>query len=107
MEQVLYNLVSDAAKYIPKYSVITLRAFAINEKLLLVVEDTGNGFPTDEFDKVSGKFYRIKGSATGGIVPGLSIVKGFVEAYFGTIRLENVPDCGAKFTIEIPIKVSY
>ena len=38
---------------------------------------------------------------------GLSIVKGFVEAHNGKIKLENVSDGGAKFTIEIPAETSY
>ncbi|HKR05015.1 MAG TPA: ATP-binding protein [Bacteroidia bacterium] len=106
MEHVLYNLIYNATIYIPKYSVITVKASCINEKLVINVEDTGNGFPEDETEKVFDKFYRLKNSKTGGTGLGLSIVKGFVEAHDGTVRLENIPEGGAKFTIEIPAEIS-
>lgn len=107
IEHVLYNLLLNAILYIPKYSVITIKANCIEEKLVLTVEDTGNGFPEDEIGKVFEKFYRLKNSDTGGTGLGLSIVKGFVEAHNGTIHLENIPEGGAKFTITIPAEISY
>jgi len=107
MEQVLYNLIYNAASYIPKYCVITVRASCLDDKLILDVEDSGSGFPAEETDKVFDKFYRLKNSRTGGTGLGLSIVKGFVEAHNGTVRLENMPEGGARFTIEIPTEISY
>ena len=53
------------------------------------------------------KFYRVQGSKAGGTGLGLSIARGFVEAHGGVILLENLPVCGAKFTIRIPTEVSY
>lgn len=107
IEQVLYNLLLNAILYVPKYSVITIKANCIEEKLVLIVEDTGNGFPEDEIEKVFEKFYRLKNSDTGGTGLGLSIVKGFVEAHNGAIHLENIPEGGAKFTVVIPAETSY
>jgi two-component system sensor histidine kinase KdpD len=107
MEQVLYNLIYNAAIYIPKYCVITVRAACVNEKLVIDIEDSGSGFPPEETEKVFDKFYRLKNSQTGGTGLGLSIVKGFVEAHNGTVRLENLPEGGAKFIIEIPAEISY
>lgn len=107
LEQVLHNLIYNAALYIPKYAVITVRVNCSKDnKLVIVVEDTGNGFPEDEIDKVFEKFYRLKNSNTGGTGLGLSIVKGFVEAMKGKIHLENGIESGAKFTIEIPAETS-
>ncbi|HET6992437.1 MAG TPA: ATP-binding protein, partial [Bacteroidia bacterium] len=107
LEQVLENLILNAALYIPKYAVITVRANCVNDKLVLHVEDTGNGFPDNEIDKVFDKFYRLKNSNTGGTGLGLSIVKGFVEAQNGIINLENMEEGGARFTIEIPAETTY
>lgn len=73
----------------------------------MTIADNGFGFPEDEIDRVFDKFYRIKGSRPGGTGLGLSIVKGFVEAHNGSIKLENLPVCGSKFTIEIPTETSY
>lgn len=107
MEQILQNLVHNAAVNIPKYSVITVRALCVENKLILIVEDTGEGFPPGEIEKVFEKFYRLKSSKTGGTGLGLSIVKGFVEAQNGKIKLENMEEGGARFTIEIPAEISY
>lgn len=107
VSQILHNLVHNAITYIPKYAVVTIRAYCKSDKLVLIVEDTGYGFPPAEIDKVFGKFYRLKNSATGGTGLGLSIVKGFVEAMNGTIQLENMPDGGAIFIVEIPSELSY
>ena len=107
VSQILHNLVHNAAVNIPKYAVITVRVNCIYNKLVLIVEDTGFGFPQEEIDKVFEKFYRLKNSKTGGTGLGLSIVKGFVEAMHGTILLNNMPDAGAVFTIEIPAELSY
>ena len=107
MEHILYNLIHNAAIYAPKYCVITVRANCKDDKLILKVEDNGNGFPDDEIEKVFDKFYRLKNTDTGGTGLGLSIVKGFVEAQNGTILLENIPEGGARFTITIPTETSY
>jgi two-component system sensor histidine kinase KdpD len=107
MEQILQNLVHNAAVNISKYCVITVRAMCVEDKLILVVEDTGEGFPPGEIEKVFEKFYRLKNSKTGGTGLGLSIVKGFVEAQHGKIKLENIEEGGARFTIEIPTEIAY
>lgn len=107
LEQVLHNLIHNAAIYIPKYAVIAIRASMSKEqKLVFIVEDTGNGFPEDEIEYVFDKFYRLKQSKAGGTGLGLSIVKGFVEAMGGTITLQNGEESGAKFTIEIPVQIA-
>ncbi len=126
MEQVLYNLLYNAALYTPEYSDILIQVnnkadkiYSLNTKeeahssikketnqLVLTIEDRGPGFPPEEISKVFDKFYRLSNSKTGGSGLGLSIVKGFVEAHNGTVLLENVPH-GARFTIEIPAETSY
>lgn len=88
--QVVHNLMHNALTYMPKYAVASIRAFCKEDRLVLVVEDTGHGFPKEEMEKVFEKFYRLKNSGTGGTGLGLSIAKGFVEAMGGTIRLQNM-----------------
>ena len=107
MEQVIYNLIINVTQHTAVETLITIQADCVRDKLVLIVADNGNGFPEDEIHKVFQKFYRLKGSATGGTGLGLSIVKGFVEAHGGTIKLENLPVCGSKFTIEIFTDKSY
>lgn len=105
MEQVLYNLIYNAVIHTPANTTITVQALYNEEQLVLKVADNGRGFPVEEFENVFTKFYQPQGSK-GGTGLGLSIVKGFVEAHNGTIRLENLPVCGAMFTIEIVTEVS-
>lgn len=107
MEQVLYNLVYNATLYTPAGSRILIEATCVDEKLILIVEDNGLGFPATEVGKVFEKFYRLKDAPTGGTGLGLSIVKGFVEAHGGTITVENNVPHGAMFTVVIPAETSY
>jgi two-component system sensor histidine kinase KdpD len=126
IEQVLYNLLYNAAIYTPAFGDIFLTAKNNTDKvyrldtsikehsilkketnvLIIIIEDRGPGFPPNEIEKVFDKFYRLENTKTGGTGLGLSIVKGFTEAHNGTVKLENIPH-GARFTIEIPAETSY
>jgi two-component system sensor histidine kinase KdpD len=106
MEQVLYNLIYNAVIHTPENTTITVQAQFVEDKLVLKVADNGRGFPVEEFENVFAKFYQPQGSK-GGTGLGLSIVKGFVESHQGTIKLENLPVCGAMFTIEIDTEFSH
>jgi two-component system sensor histidine kinase KdpD len=107
MEQVVYNLIINVTQHTPEDTLITIQADCLRDKLVLTIADNGFGFPDMEIDKVFDKFYRIKGSSPGGTGLGLSIVKGFVEAHNGTVKVENLPVRGSKFTIEIHTAKSY
>lgn len=107
LEQILYNLLNNAAIYTSHDCCIWIRATAYTDVLEIVVEDNGPGFPKEEINNVFEKFYRVKNSRAGGTGLGLSIVKGFVEAQKGTIRLENVHSGGARFTIFIKGETSH
>lgn len=111
MQQVLNNLLSNAAAYTPEKSTITIHAGVKKgspiENLVITIEDNGVGFPNDEIEKVFDKFYRLKNSKTGGTGLGLSIVKGYIEAHSGNIKLTNKASGGAIFTIDIPSETSY
>lgn len=75
--------------------------------LKITIADDGQGFPDAEIDKVFDKFYRLQHSKTGGTGLGLSIVKGFVEAQYGQVSLENKEDGGALFTLEFPAVIMH
>jgi two-component system sensor histidine kinase KdpD len=102
VEQVLGNLVSNAAMYSPPASLIRVVAGYAGDRLVMSVEDEGPGFPEDEIGDVFDKFYRLKNSRIGGTGLGLSIVKGFVEAMEGEVHLTNRPAGGARFLISLP-----
>ena len=106
MEHVLYNLINNAAIHTPENSTITIKAACEDDVLVITVADNGPGFPAAEIHKVFDKFYRLQGARPGGTGLGLSIARGFVEAHGGSLTLENLHVCGAKFTIRLPAETS-
>lgn len=107
MEQVIYNLILNVTQHTPKETVITIQADVSEDGLVLIIADNGRGFPEADINHAFDMFYRVKGSSTGGTGLGLSIVRGFVEAHNGSVKLENLPVCGSKFTISIPTEKSH
>jgi two-component system sensor histidine kinase KdpD len=105
-EQVLFNLLDNAAKYAPADTTITIRSFRDGDSIALQILDEGNGIPPTELESVFDKFYRVqKGDhVRPGTGLGLAISRGFVEALRGTISADNRTDRnGAVLTIRLPI----
>ena len=107
LEQILYNLLTNACLHTPAASKINIAAMDHGELLQITIEDNGPGFPEEEINDVFGKFYRLKNTKANGTGLGLSIVKGFTEAMGGTAGLENISSGGARFVISIPAETSY
>jgi two-component system sensor histidine kinase KdpD len=105
-EQVLFNLLDNAAKYAPSDSVVRIRAWRDNQTVRLQVLDEGEGIPAEELKQIFDKFYRVhkQDSVRAGTGLGLAISRGFVEAMRGTITAGNRTDRrGAVFTIVLPV----
>ena len=102
MEQVLHNLVINAAQYSKPDTTINIRMWFESQGFMFQVLDRGAGFPGNEIRNVFNKFYRLEGSVSGGTGLGLSIVKGFVQAHNGTVSIENRQGGGALVTVRIP-----
>lgn len=107
MEEIMRNLIHNALLYTPAKTIIKIDNNNNFNSCIISVSDNGKGFPENEIQFIFDKFYRLQNSKTGGSGLGLSIVKGFVEAHNGTLKLENIATGGAKFTIEIPAETSY
>ncbi len=107
MEQVIINLLLNAIHYTPINSIIKIVVSFENNHCVIQITDNGMGFPESDLKTVFDKFYRLPHTKTGGIGLGLSIVKGFIEAHKGHIKLENIEPNGAKFIIVIPSEVSF
>jgi two-component system sensor histidine kinase KdpD len=103
MQQVLTNLLLNAATHTPPETAVTVSAKQSNGLLALTVGDNGPGLPPEAIQRVFDKFYRAPAAAPGGTGLGLSIVKGFVEAHGGTVTAENRAGGGALFTIRLPL----
>jgi len=105
-EQVLFNLLDNAAKYSPAGSRIDIRATRDGELVEIEVVDEGPGIPPADFEHVFDKFYRVHAQdrRRAGTGLGLAICRGFVEALGGWIVARNRRDrSGAVLTIRIPV----
>jgi two-component system sensor histidine kinase KdpD len=105
-EQVLFNLLDNAAKYAPPDTTISIRSVRDQDSIVLQIIDEGGGIPPAELESVFDKFYRVqKGDhVRPGTGLGLAISRGFVEAMYGTISAANRTDrSGAVLTIRLPI----
>jgi two-component system sensor histidine kinase KdpD len=105
-EQVLFNLLDNAAKYAPADTTISIRGVQDRESVLLQIVDEGHGIPQAELESVFDKFYRTqKGDhVRPGTGLGLAISRGFVEAMHGTISAANRADrSGAVIAIRLPV----
>ncbi|MGG9971082.1 sensor histidine kinase [Ferruginibacter sp. SUN002] len=107
LEQVVYNILNNAVLYTAPNCRIDIVALCHTDLLQIIIEDNGEGFPTNEISNVFNKFYRLNNSKPGGTGLGLSIVKGFTEAMGGSVHLENTSTGGARFTISIAAETSY
>ncbi|MGU3359647.1 ATP-binding protein [Methylobacterium sp. M6A4_1b] len=111
-EQVLVNLLDNAAKYAPAGSAVTVSAQRVSgqagglSNVRLQVLDEGEGLPESERERVFDKFYRARkgDSVRAGTGLGLAIARGFVEAMGGTLTAGNREDrSGAVFTLLLPV----
>jgi two-component system sensor histidine kinase KdpD len=104
LDQILYNLLNNAAIHTPAQSRIDINVMVHADMLKIIVEDDGPGFLNIPVKNVFKKLSRYGGSTNSGSGLGLSIVKGFTEALNGTIELRNKNTGGAEFTIWIPVQ---
>jgi signal transduction histidine kinase len=102
VEQVLTNLVENAAKY---GSPVGLRIVvrADSDAVSVAVADRGAGIPAEDLDRVFERFYRREEGRPTGTGLGLWISRGLVEAHGGRLVAESVEGQGSTFTFTLPI----
>ena len=102
IEQVLVNVLDNAAKYTPPDGAIDISAAAADGAVVVEIADRGPGFAPGDEERVFDKFYR--GSSRGpGAGLGLTISRGIVAAHGGRMWAENRLGGGAKFQFTIPL----
>jgi len=104
-EQVLFNLLDNAAKYAPTGTLITMRGRTVGEMILVSVIDEGPGIPPEDVERIFDKFYRAQAQdrQRAGTGLGLATGRGFMAAMGGTITAANRTDrSGAVFTLTLP-----
>ena len=107
LEQVLMNLLDNAAKYAPAGTPIDIHAWIDAGEALVQVADRGPGLAAEELGRVFDKFYRgAHPTATGsrGAGLGLAICSAIIQAHGGRIWAENRPGGGACFRFSLPLE---
>lgn len=104
MEQVLVNLLENAAKYSPPCTPIDVQAYVEPMAVRIEVADRGAGIPAGDLSRVFDKFYRVQQpGGVSGTGLGLSICKGIVEAHGGSVWARNRDGGGAILAAALPL----
>ncbi len=110
LQQVLWNLLTNAAKFTPKGGHISVLAERVESHIEISVIDTGSGIDAKFLPHLFERFSQADGSTTrqhGGLGLGLSIVKQLVEMHGGSIHAESRGrNLGANFTIRLPVRAT-
>ena len=104
MEQVIANLLLNAALHTPPATPIFLAAGVEHsrERVFFTVADRGPGFPAEMRERLFQKFQRGDAARAGGLGLGLSIIRGFVVAQGGEVVAGENPGGGSVFTVYLP-----
>lgn len=106
IDQVLSNLIENAARYAPAGSLIEVSARAADGRLRIEVTDEGPGIAPGDRERVFAPFHRLprgERAPTKGAGLGLAIARRLVEAHGGRIQVEPAPGRGARFVVTLPL----
>ena len=105
LSTIILNLVSNAIKYSPPGTQVSIAGDAADDGTRLRVTDQGYGVDADSVRRVFEPFYRAHERelpAVGGTGLGLSLVKMLVDAHGGTLEFESRPNQGTSVTVWLP-----
>ena len=106
MEHACYNLLTNAVKYSPQRTQVTISGWRENGHISVAVKDQGIGMDHKEVKQIFRKFYRTRKAEESGEVGtgiGLSIVQQIVEQHGGRIDVVSRPGEGSCFTLVLPV----
>ena len=101
----LSNLLSNALRYCPDGSLISLRLEQSDHKTLICVDDNGPGIPEPHLSRVTERFYRVDkshSSITGGTGLGLAIAKHIMERHSGSLQITSGEGKGTGIRCSFP-----
>lgn len=101
VEQVVANLLENAALHTPPGTAIVARAAPAGGMIRVEIEDGGRGIPASERERLFRPFERGRTGAPGSGL-GLAIARGFVEAHGGRLWVDDAPGGGARFAFTLP-----
>ena len=106
LQQILLNLLSNAAKFTPEEGKITVECRATHKWMVVDVSDTGVGIPEDKLQSIFEPFVQLERGqlrTMGGTGLGLSICKHLVAAMGGDITVESQWGVGSTFKFTLPV----
>ena len=106
LQQVLSNLLSNAAKFAPRGTQVSVRWECTNEHVRVSVHDQGAGIPVEFHERIFSKFSQADSSdkrEQGGTGLGLAISKKLIELMHGRIGFISEPGTGTTFWFELPL----
>lgn len=101
--QVLGNLISNALRFTDPGGSIEMRAQAEQDRVRMIVADTGCGIAADALPHVFDRYWQARAQGRGGAGLGLAIAKGIVEAHDGTMAVHSEEGVGTEFSFTLPI----
>lgn len=112
LQQILLNLLTNAIKFTPAGGEITIGWTRHQERVKIMLRDTGIGIPPEELEKIFSPFVQVgtRGTKTSasshGVGLGLAICRDLARAMNGEVTAESVVGSGSLFTLELPAAVT-
>ena len=107
LKQVMFNLLSNAAKFTPDGGKISIHGIKENDSVTVTVTDTGIGIAPADQTRIFEEFYQIRGGMKGktpGTGLGLSVTKNIIDLHGGRIWVESEGEGkGSRFSFTIPV----
>jgi signal transduction histidine kinase len=103
LKRIFVNILSNSIKYTNENGSVSVSLEQINDKIRIIVKDTGIGIPKEDLKFIFERFYRSdisRNRHTGGTGIGLTITKALVEAHEGTIKIDSEVGKGSRVIIE-------
>jgi PAS domain S-box-containing protein len=109
LQQVVWNLLTNAVKFTPRHGRVQVRLASVNSHVEIVVSDTGIGIPPEFLPHVFERFRQADSTTTrkvGGLGLGLSIVRHIAEMHGGTVQASSPGEGqGATFRVSLPLMI--
>ena len=100
--QVFVNILDNAIKYSDRGDVVTVRAFAEENNIQVIISDTGCGIPASDLPKVKEKFFKSNSTRRGSGI-GLAVADEIIKMHDGILDVVSEEGVGTTVTIALPI----
>jgi len=107
LESIFGNLITNAINYTQEGGEIRVQVKRTDDRLCVTVSDNGFGIESKHLENIFKRFYRVKNEKTRFITGtglGLPIVKGLLDEWGGSIRVESTAGQGSVFTVSLPLE---